>query len=265
MHSRHLATPTQALHRVFVLPALSHTKLPRPHLTPHLPTLRPSQCQRRCFSSTPTQHAKTRPAEVRKEKWNEEIRSREVFLLDPEQKGIINPETGRPPDPVWRDDVLSRLDLKAERLVQVAPGVNLKGDGVGEDWIPIPVCKIVNKRAEYDLERQRKENAKEKRKLAAITHSIKTIELNWAIDGNDLGHRLEKVKQFLSEGRKVEVLLAAKKRGRKATAEECKALLEKIRAAVEEVGAKEAGAIEGKMGGFTTMRFQGKAPQGKEE
>ena len=58
----------------------------------------------------------------------------------------------------------------------------------------------------------------EKAKAVAARRSIvatKTIELNWAIDGNDLGHRLQRIKDFLGKGNRVEVMMAPKRKGRK--------------------------------------------------
>ena len=91
--------------------------------------------------------------------------------------------------------------------------------------------------------------------------TIKTIELNWAIDGNDLGHRLNKVKEFLGKGFKVEVVLAEKRKGRKATEEEAQDLLRRIREAVKEVdGARESKPMEGKLLKPATIYAEGKAP-----
>ena len=56
-------------------------------------------------------------------------------------------------------------------------------------------------------------------------------------------------------------MLASKKRGRKATLAECEGLLEKIRGVADEVGgAKVLKEFEGKMGGFATVVYQGRAP-----
>jgi translation initiation factor IF-3 len=89
---------------------------------------------------------------------------------------------------------------------------------------------------------------------------IKTIELNWAIDANDLGHRLAKMKEFLEKGSKVEVILAPKRRGRKATPEESRAVVDRIMAAVGEVdGAKEAKMMAGNLGAQCTIFLEGKA------
>jgi translation initiation factor IF-3 len=90
--------------------------------------------------------------------------------------------------------------------------------------------------------------------------TTKTIELNWAIDGNDLGHRLNRFREFLTKGFRIEVLLAGKKKGRKATEEEAKALIDKLKGVVAEVeGAKESRPMEGKL--LTQAKFfaEGKA------
>jgi len=121
------------------------------------------------------------------------------------------------------------------------------------------VCKIINIKDAYLASQRTKENQKSKRKASLLSNSIKTLELNWAIDSNDLSHRLERIQQFLEEGRKVEVVLAAKKKGRKASEEECREVLGKIKEVLGRVeGAKEVRAMEGKVGGFAMVRLQGK-------
>lgn len=86
------------------------------------------------------------------------------------------------------------------------------------------------------------------------------MELNWAIAGGDLRHRLEKMKGFLREGRKVEVLFGPKRKGRKATDAECQTVLKAVRDAVGGCkGSSEAKEPEGTVGGVLTMVFQGRA------
>lgn len=182
---------------------------------------------------------------MRTQKWNEEIKARIIQLVDP--------ETERLEEPVTRYDVLKNLDLKTHRLVQLTP------DDPG-DRNAIPVCKIINKHESYQAEKRKKAAQKESKQIAAKERSIKTLELNWAIDGNDLGHRLDKMRSFLAEGRRVEVVLASKKRGRKATSAECEEVLRKIRGVADGVpGARESKAMDGKVGGVVTLTFQGRA------
>ena len=130
----------------------------------------------------------------------------------------------------------------------------------------IPVCKILSKKEVFlDAERKKAE-AKEKRKISALASSVKTLEINWAIDGNDLGHRMERLRGFLAEGRKVEVVLAAKKRGRKASEGECEGVLRRIRGVVEGVeGAREERGMVGRVGGFCTLAFVGRALEVRRE
>ena len=251
-HISHTISPMKALYSIFVQPTLT-TLRPQLHILSRNATARAAAAPttapltRRAFTTTPPLHlSKKKPAraaEVREHKWNEEITAQQIQL--------VNPETNALDEPVTRYDVLNSLDLKTHRLVQLTEDTEDK---------PYPVCKIVSKKEEYAAEKRKKEQQKEIKQAAAKERSVKTLELNWAIDGNDLAHRLEKVRGFLEEGRRVEVVLAAKKRGRKASKEECAEVLEKIRAVAEGVrGAKEAKPMEGAVGGFATLVWQGKA------
>ncbi|KAF2122972.1 hypothetical protein BDV96DRAFT_561772 [Lophiotrema nucula] len=136
-----------------------------------------------------------------------------------------------------------------------------KQDAAGnQDPDNLPMCKIISKidlRAQHekklDLERKRAKG------LTATGMAPKNMELNWAISGNDLSHRLTKLKQFLQEGRKVEVLFGPKRRGRKATAEECNKVLADVRAMVDNLkGAGEVKEPEGTLGGVMTLVFEGR-------
>lgn len=233
----------QALYRVVVLPSLSQSAH-RQFIRTSSKQPFPKTSQIRSFRSTPTRLAKTREPEPRTEKWDEEITAKIVYLIDPSTNKIL-------PAPRTRYDILRRLNRTTHRLIQFSQEL----DG-------IPVCKIVNKKEVYQREQKQKQEAKEKKKLESASKSLKTLELNWAMDHNDLGHRLDKVTEFLSEGRRVEVILASKKRGRKASTEECEVVLQKIRKTVDGVeGAKEAKSMEGKVGGFATLFFQGRVQQ----
>ncbi|KYG45160.1 hypothetical protein M433DRAFT_34797, partial [Acidomyces richmondensis BFW] len=188
----------------------------------------------------------------RRQKWDEEITARLIHLVDP--------ITGKLSEPRKRVDVLRALDRRTQRLVQVSaddePG-NRGGQHHQQQHVTAPVvCKIVDKRVQYQQERERK---RQKKQEQAGTGSGKTIELNWAIDPNDLGHRLERLAEFLGDGRRVEVVLAAKKKGRKATMGECEALVKRVMETMERVkGAKELKPLEGQLGGFATWVLQGK-------
>jgi translation initiation factor IF-3 len=167
---------------------------------------------------------------------DDEIKSWSVSLVS--EEGKLN-------EPRSTADILSSIDRKTHSLVVVVPG---------EPGVP-PICKIMNKQAMREAEKAKTKASKNP------GATIKTIELNWAIDGNDLGHRLNKVKEFLSKGFKVEVALAEKRKGRKATEEEAEGLLRKIREAVKEVdGAKETKPMEGKLLKPATLYAEGKAP-----
>lgn len=255
------ALTAQALYDVFILPAYQTSTTANTIRQRYLPRSRELpratlSGQRRAFAGSAGRWSKTREPEKRTQKWNEEIDSRFVMLVDPETNALPrDPETneiiGRPQT---RWDVLNRLDLKTHRLVQLTPD---------EPNNPnfIPVCKIISKKEMFDAEKRQRENSRKQKAVAAKVNSVKTFELNWAIDGNDLAHRLEKMQEFLSEGRRVEIILAAKKKGRKADKADCEGVLQKIYEKVDAVpGAKRLKELDGKLGGFATLVLQGRPP-----
>jgi len=233
----HTTCSMRALYRVFVQPALlARTR-------PIAQTLRPLNT--RAFSLTPLRAAAgKRLPEKRKHLWNEEIPARRIQIVDPETDSLQ--------PPVRLRDVLAKLDKNLFRLVCVTQPPT--GDWE-EEWIP--VCKIEDKKAAYEAEKEKKKVKQQK--MAA--EGTKTLELNWAIDANDLGHRMKRMQEFLGQGKKVEIILARKKGGRKATPDECEALLQKINEAAESVkGTKEIKKFEGKLAGTGNLTYEGPKP-----
>ncbi|PNS18212.1 hypothetical protein CAC42_7581 [Sphaceloma murrayae] len=152
------------------------------------------------------------------------------------------------------------LDEEMMGQVRRAPAIYVpRGDYVrlptGEDWIP--VCKVENKIEAAAKARAKEAERKEQRKLAP--EGVKIMELNWAIGANDLGHRLKKVEGFLKGRRRVEVVIAPKRRGKTATSEEAEEVLRKVRECVAAVeGAKETRPMQGQVGGVASLMIEGK-------
>ncbi|OAA66853.1 translation initiation factor [Niveomyces insectorum RCEF 264] len=108
-----------------------------------------------------------------------------------------------------------------------------------------PICKVVDRVAERKAQADK---AKEQRRKSVAG---KELELNWAIDPHDLGHRLAKLRSFLERGLRVEVTLLRKGKGknrRQATREEAMDVVRRVRATVAEVpGARESKPMDGEL------------------
>ena len=116
----------------------------------------------------------------------------------------------------------------------------------------IPVCKIINKKEALSA-------AKARRKHKPPPVVTKYLELNWTIDKNDLAHRLAKLRDFLEQGRRVEIFLCRKKKYmRAATEEEARRTLESIQDFVKGIeGVREMKPMEGKLLERVTIYLQG--------
>ncbi|OBT69420.1 hypothetical protein VE03_01225 [Pseudogymnoascus sp. 23342-1-I1] len=246
-----------ALRRVFILPA------ERPLLSQLRPQLRPSTVTKSTTSAL-LQHrgyASALPRDEQIAKLNFPF----VHLVD---------ETGKLSPPQRVADILASLDRKTQYLHTVAlPPPRLRSrweqppeaapesseDGPGRAVPEIPVCKIINKVAEQKAAKAHK------KKPVNPSQTVKTLELNWAIDSHDLEHKLKRMREFLEKGYRVDVVLIGKRKKRKATPEEAAETLRRIRAAAEEVeGAKEWKAMEGKVGVQVTVYLEGKAKKVEE-
>jgi translation initiation factor IF-3 len=161
---------------------------------------------------------------------------------------ITLPEGGSsPPEPL--QSALSRVRQGTEHLVQIS---KVDDDGVA-------ICRIMTV---ADLLKQKKEKERvQKEHKKSLKQSVpKQLELNWGIGSNDLEHKLTQLKDFIENGKKVEVVLASKKRQRQATPEEGVEVLRKVRAKLAEAGGKEIKEMQGgQVGRHTvlTMRKKG--------
>ena len=160
----------------------------------------------------------------------------------------IRTEDGKlgPPQPLRT--LLSSIDRSSEVVRQLAAQGPNPNTAVVEVQEISALLKMVAQRdqAVRELEKSRKDQ------------KAKQIELNWAISGNDLELKLKQMEQFLDKGKKVEVVLASRKRQRKAEEDEAQTLMKKLRERIEEVGAKEM-KLEGRLLGQAMMTVQKKS------
>ncbi|KAG9246074.1 hypothetical protein BJ878DRAFT_313638 [Calycina marina] len=236
--SRHSSSIANALHRVFIAPieATRTSQLPSSGAA-FLSTRNAFLPQRRTYISD-----STKKAEKSRFPRNDEIKDFKVRLVE---------DSGSLSEPTMTRYLLSTMDPKTHNLVVVQPA-----SFAGEP----PICKLIDKKSEY---LHHKQSQKKKPNPANTT---KTIELNWAVDPNDLSHRMKRMREFLGKGYKLEVMLAPKRKGRQASEEECREVVQRVREVVGEVkGAKEGAKMEGKVGGALTMYFEGHLISEKEK
>lgn len=229
-NSRCVFNTAMALHRIFIAPIERSNLTLLQHSSPYslprttAPKLLPHH-QTRNYAQT--------KAEKGRLPRDDEIKSWAVSLVN---------EEGHLEEPRSTSAVLSSINRKTHSLVTVS---------AGEPGSP-PICKIMDKKAMRDAEKAKAVAARRS------TVTTKTIELNWAIDGNDLGHRLQRIRDFLGKGNRVEVMMAPKRKGRKASEEEAQVLVERIREAIGGCEAKEFKPMEGKLLGTATIYAEGK-------
>jgi translation initiation factor IF-3 len=146
-------------------------------------------------------------------------------------------EDGKLSPPQMLETLLRKIDQSAHAVRQ------LSATG------PSPDTSIVEVVAIQDLMKVAGEKEKATREIEKQKKDQrpKQMEVNWAISENDLGLKLKQMEQFLEKGKKVEIMLAAKKRQRKATPEEGEAVLKKLREKIDEIGAKEVSKMQGKL------------------
>ena len=143
------------------------------------------------------------------------------------------------------------LDRTTEHLLQVSPADLEKGK--------LAACKIYTK---SQLREAYKTKLRAAKNLKKAQVSSKIIELNWAIAPRDLQQKLEKMETFLMEGRRVEVVLASRKRQRQADVEECKEVLKRVKKAADRVPGTKEDLREGKIGEKMKLSYSSQKNEG---
>ncbi|KAL7808793.1 hypothetical protein V8C44DRAFT_153808 [Trichoderma aethiopicum] len=173
--------------------------------------------------------------------WDHEITDPQIMVID----------NGSAEGPLSTRYVLTKLEA-GESLRMVTPYVPADE----EEGTParFAVCKIVNKKDEYE----RQKALKERKKVgAAAKPKTKEMELTWAIGGHDLATKMRQMGGFLEKGMKVELLVGKKKGGRAVDAEEAREVLKKVKEEIERVGAREVKKAEGQVGGTMRLYLEG--------
>ncbi|KAF3047005.1 hypothetical protein E8E12_010220 [Didymella heteroderae] len=261
--THHISSTSRALYRVFVLPNLrtpSSAGIPIQFAPAFAPTFGPPSVP---VPAAPLTHTQVRHKSYARKDTRRHALS-DYFTID---NAIAAPRVnfvdaeGRFFEDVATLDALNSFNKVTHHLVQVTPG---KVDEFGQpDPAHPPVCRVVSK---MDLRAQHEKKVEAARKQAkgVVGPPQKNLELNWAIGGGDLKHRIQKLEQFLLEGRRVEVLLGPKKKGRKATADEADTVFKAVMNAADQCKAKEI-KREGTVGAVFTVVFEGKERKAEEK
>ncbi|KAL8888960.1 MAG: hypothetical protein Q9215_003692 [Flavoplaca cf. flavocitrina] len=255
-HSPHLISASEALQRVF-LPhlGLHTTRLRKPTPPPRYQHL---NLQYRNYG--PRNRASIPAARDDGSGRDEGIRAPEIQ--------IVGPNNSLQPPRSLRES-LATIDRSTHFIMQVGVKVHPRyadapepDEGQRDTRPKIPVCKVIDKQAYRQAEIAK---AKSKKPTSIPT---KEVELNWTIAPHDLEHRLKKMREFLNDGRRVEVVFGKKRRGwmqRKDVGEgKARGLVEMIREQAATVeGSKEWKAAEGEEGAELKMFFEAKGNNSK--
>ncbi|KNG45806.1 translation initiation factor if-3 [Stemphylium lycopersici] len=266
MPPTHISGTSRALYRVFIAPTLrSTTSVP----LIYAPAFAPASSNPTSLvssSSTPSLGPRTT---IRTKKYTKDTRRHalsDYYVIDnaieADDINLVD-EDGKFHSNVPLDEALTSFNKMSHHLVQMTPG---KVDEFGQaDPQNLPTCRVISK---MDLRAQHEKKLETLRRQAkgqGAGPTPKSLELNWAIASGDLKHRLEALKRFLREGRKVEILLGPKRKGRQATPDEAEAVMKALGDAVGEC--KGAGEVkrEGQVGAVMTVVFEGRKVEKKEQ
>ncbi|KAL8817022.1 MAG: hypothetical protein Q9223_004073 [Gallowayella weberi] len=193
---------------------------------------------------------------------DEGIRAREIQV-------VASDNTLQPPTTLR--DSLASIDRQTHFIIQVGEKIHPRftdapasEKGQTDQRPKIPVCKIVDKRSQRQAAIDR---AKPKK---SSTIPTKELECNWNIGPHDLDHRLKRMREFLSEGKRVEVVFGKKRKGwknkKEVTEDHASGLVRFIRDQAAQVeGSKEWKVMEGRAGKELRMYFEATGNKQKDQ
>lgn len=150
--------------------------------------------------------------------------------------------------------LLQRLLRSIDRNSQVISQIVSRG--------PSSDAAIVEVTSKDNLIKRTVEREKQIREQQRNTKASKPkqLELNWAIGENDLNIKLRAMEAFLEKGKKVEIMLASRKRQKRASPDEAQLLLKNVRDRINDIGAREA-KHEGQLLKHTTLTVEKKTQE----
>ncbi|OAL00177.1 hypothetical protein IQ06DRAFT_276805 [Phaeosphaeriaceae sp. SRC1lsM3a] len=259
MPPTHLTSTSRALYRIFIAPTLGLRSQQTPNATvpllftpafaPHTRTSPPGPISMRTltYKKDTSRHAITDHYTI-----DRAIPGPYINLVD--EEGTYHPS-------VPLSDALAQINRTTQYLVQMSES---KVDEFGNlDPNDVPVVKVVSKIALREQHQRKLELARRQAKGLGAGPAPKNLELNWAIAPGDLKHRLGRLKEFLDEGRKVEIMLGPKKKGRAATEDEVRGVMISIEEVVQEVKGSREVKRQGNVGGVLMVTLEGKKTQEK--
>ncbi len=165
---------------------------------------------------------------------NEDIPASQVQLKDPETGKLLDPQ------PLFFLLRSINREVEVVRALATPPGQPA-------------IVEVTTREALVERLKQKEIQAANIEKVKRDSKP-KQIELNWAISGNDLDLKMKQIRQFVEKGKKVEILLAAKKRQRKATPDEAANVVQEIQKTISEIeGCRELKPMDGNIGGQALM------------
>lgn len=168
---------------------------------------------------------------------DEDIPTRDVQIKDHETNKL------KPPQSLI--SILSTLDRKSQCVRALATPPNAP-----------TIVEVIQKTELLDRLKNKEILALENAR-ALRAKKPKQIEINWALSSNDLQMKLKQLREFLDKGKRVDILLASRKRQRRATFDEAQNVVNEIRKTISEMeGCKETAPMEGKIGGQALMIVQ---------
>ena len=180
---------------------------------------------------------------------DEAIRSKVVRLVSADNKLQ---------EPSFLRDILASIDRRTHFVQQVS---TLDGTDMST-----PICKIIDKKEKRDQERARAKAVKSNQHAGIA----KKLELSWGIGKHDLEHRMKKVREFLEEGRRVEIVVGASRRkgqakkAAKIEAEEAAETFKAIREALAGIeDMTEWKPMDGSIGRMATLYLEAKSKRRK--
>lgn len=137
---------------------------------------------------------------------DEDIPHEVVVLVDPATKGLLPPST--------LSGLLASLDRTRYAIQLVDPAHDP------------PICRILDKKEQYQREKDKKAKALERAKDPTTTPGAgggapKEVHLTWGVSAHDLEHKLKKGKEMLARGKRVLVCLGDKKRVAVKASQDC--------------------------------------------